>query len=69
MTDEALDKEEKLKETKRKFKIVKAQLKKEMKDNQALVKENQELRGKLGLEKDLMFAGFDTSDSKQISQQ
>ena len=59
LTDEALDKEEKLKELKRKFKIIKTQLKKEMKENQALQSENQELRSKLGLKTDdVMFAGL-----------
>ena len=33
------------------------------------MKENQELRGKLGLEKDVMFGGFDLTDAKQISEQ
>lgn len=68
LTDEALEKEEKLKELKRKFKIIKTQLKKEMKENKALVKENQELRGKLGLDQDTMFTNLDDEGSNQLSE-
>ena len=69
LTDEALDKEEKLKDLKRKFKIVKTQLKKELKENQALAKENQELRGKLGMENDQIFGGFQEEDTNKVSRE
>lgn len=68
LTDEALEKEEKLKEVKRKFKIVKTKLKQEMKDNKALVKENSELRGKLGLDKDTMFTNLNEESSGKLSE-
>jgi regulator of replication initiation timing len=69
LTDENLEKEEKLKELKRKFRIVKNQLKKEMKENKALNKENSELRGKLGLDKETMFTDFSTENNSVMNEQ
>lgn len=48
LTDEALEKEEELKKAKRKYRVLRDALKKEKKENEALIKENNWLRKKFG---------------------